>query len=330
MPSLRPLTCLGLLACAALVLSGCIQDRTAPDDLPASVTALVDFSPGLTPLPFPALIPPIDLAVNSPMGLRAAIAATGPSPLENDNQLVNNDGSVTVMTRRAGPGFVVVRGANYDIAYGLVDVGEAGSSVEVEFLRPFDGADHPRSFYQPPTNGNFTIDAPNCDDFETVNFGTGVRMLAKEPGRAKFMFFADDPVGSNSQGRVEGRGNDSGFPVVISVFVIGDFNEFALPLPGNQQGAIELLDEGSHFCPVTDPIGRFDDPNRPLSGDERAGDRVFTRYLHNLPKGEHRYAFVVNQSPLTVTDPYEEKGTRVRVVDPVEVREFAASIITIK
>ncbi|MBI2943770.1 MAG: hypothetical protein HYY25_06180 [Candidatus Wallbacteria bacterium] len=293
------------------------------------VTAAINFFPELSPLPFPALVPPPGLKENSPMGLRAAIAATGADPRANDNALVKNDGLVTVFTRRQGKGFFVVRGAHYDIGYGPVEVGSAGAVTPVTFLRPFDTETHNLSLYQPPLTGSFDPQNPNCDG-ATVTFPRGVRVMPKEPGRAKFIFFADDPVGQLNQGRVEGRGNDSAFPVVISVVVIGDFNRFRLPTANSLEGGIELLDEGSQFCPVADPLTALDDPRRPVSGDEKSGDRVFTRYVYNLPPGDLRYAFVVNGSPLTLTDPYQEGGTRVRIVTQSEVREFAVSIVTVK
>ncbi|MBI4870503.1 MAG: hypothetical protein HY814_02945 [Candidatus Riflebacteria bacterium] len=321
--------CMVAAALAAVALAGCIQERTSPDDPPALVTARINFFPDAAPMAFPALVPPPGLKDNSPMGLRAHIVMTGFEPHENDNALVNNDGHVVVATRRLGPGYFVVRGAHYDLGFGPVNVGSLGTETPVTMLRPFDTLNHTLSVYQPPLNGGFTAENANCDP-ATVTFPRGVRVMPKEPGRAKFVFFGDDPVGQLSQGRVDGRGNDSPYPVVVSVYVIGDFNKFRLPTSTETNGAIELLDDGSQFCPVSSPLGPHDDPARPVSGDERAGDRVFTRYVHFLPPGDLRYCLVVNQSPLTLVDPYHEGGTRVRIVTQDEVREFAASVITVK
>lgn len=318
---------------AAAAMAGCIQERTSPDDPPSLVTATINFAPDPAPMPLPALVPPFDLKENSPMGLRGAVVGTGIDPHENDNTLVYNDGHVTVPTRREGHGYFAVRGAHYDLGYGPIEVAAAGSTNPVTMLRPFDTLTHPLSLFQPPVTGTFTTTSANCDP-STLTFPRGVRLMAKERGRAKFVFFADDPKGDQGQGRVEGRGNDSPFPVVVSVYVIGDFNKFQVPVPKDGsfdlKGALELLDDGSQFCPVTDPLTVHDDPRRPVSGDEKAGDRVFTRYVYNLPAGDQRYVFVVNGSPLTIPDPYQEGGLRVRIVTQDEVREFSASVITVK
>lgn len=311
-----------LLGLVSLSLSGCLQDDLTLADMPASVFTTIDFLQPDPPLPAPALIPPPDLVDNTPFGLRAHIVETGLEPRSNDSALVSARGDVTVFTRRIGPGFFVVRGRHYDIGYGPVDIDSPGGKFSPTFLRPFDGEFH--RFLN-----------PGIDPFppfppEAIIFPKGVRLLAKQPGRAKFVFFTDDQVGSLGQGRVEGRGNDSDFPVVISVFVALLFNR-----PGQNdfggrfftRNLVELIDDGSQFDLDPDP---FTDPNNLVSGDERAGDRVFTRYVHNLPPGDMRYFFVVNESPLPVRDPYEEGSTRVRIVEQDAVNEITASVITVK
>ncbi len=234
---------LGLLSAATLAITGCLQEiSVAPDR--STVTGDFAMEPGLTE-----------------GNIRVDLAGSAPTRVNNSRDLLitaaaftDEEGRFKVTTpKEGGRFFLVARHVLLDPEIGPLGPLAIGRTTVLTgvFPVPEDELNDPPALVAPP------------------------RMLAKRPGRVKFIYLA----------------TENAFQNVATVQVLGDFNGFS-----KTEGLIELFDDGST---------RTIDDDGNVSGDAFPSDRVFVRVIENVPPGNLRYNFLINAN-VVLRDPFEE------------------------
>lgn len=251
-------------------------------------------------------------------GIRVSLTATGLIPGDNDFAFTDTTGFASIRTQNPGFHYIVARHALYDIGYGGLVANLAIGGPLQNFQRGRIEVPTPlgavvTADYLMPFTGNGALAGQRAPQ--------AVSVRRKVPGKARFIFFAEDGNVIRRTLRPDNKPQPVG-----KVFLTGSFNNYNLTTedvdPVN--GAKELFDDGSFTVP---------------GGDDQIGDGVFTRVL-DLPPGEHTYMFLQNGIGIFTRDPYEEfsKDVRIGVRTPdnsvanprvLELREFRASAITV-
>jgi len=278
---------------------GCIQPKA--DFTPFSVITLV-----------------VDVPVTvTRAGIRVTVSGSGATAGDNDYAFTDTTGFASIKTQQTGYHFVVARHQTFDITAGgtaanLIPGGEMQVFQQGRLYIPNVGAALSPDFFYPFTG----VDSPP----QKVPKKLG--MVRKTPGKARFMFIAEDSEILKNTLQPSHQPQPLG-----TVSVTGDWNEFNLTQEDvdSASGARFLYDDGSLI--------------HPESGDDIAGDGIYTRVL-DLTPGNHTYAFMVNGIFMFYRDPYEETSKQVRAVvripedtpgtpGLIEVREFRASQILV-
>ena len=234
--------------------------------------------------PLPMSIVGVQLALpagGNPKGVSVWLSGGSRTDREDRNESTTLDetGTGYVLTRRTGYHFLVVRSPQHDIAL-------AGSAHQLAAPQAWQRG---RLFLQPQRD---LIEPDLLFTGLTHDIRPGhhpLMLTPKTPGKARFVFAAED-----SEALRESIGPEAGLEKPGKVWVTGDWNGFSLVSEEEDplHGAKLLHDDGA-----------------PASGDDQAGDAVFTRVL-DLPAGVHAYAFLVSPDgarPRRFTrDPYEE------------------------
>ena len=218
---------------------------------------------------------------------------------------LGGDAKLKLPTAIQGDAFVVLRGPKVDIAYG----GDETRIMARQNGRAFTPLQKSRLLLAPGDRGlGFLFPYSGTTDWGFPNLvgPKAVKMVRKTPGKAKFVFFAEnsrllcktlvDP--NQPMGRVE---------------IVGDWNNFNTdPKSGT---ILELFDDGGFV--------------EESSQDAVVGDGVYSRVMP-LPKGTHAYAFLINGAPNLQRDPYEEGSTMVEIKTQLGKFKVRASTITVE
>ena len=215
------------------------------------------------------------------------------------------DGSLAMPTGVKGPAFIVMRSPQCDIAYG----GDENKIMPRQRGQPFSPLEKSRLVLAPgdATLGFlFPYTATTDWGFPNLIAPKAVKLLRKTPGKAKFVYFAENSrdLSTSNVDPDQPRGR---------VEMVGDFNNWSTdPKDGTQK---ELFDDG----------GMVEDG----STDAVVGDTAYTRTL-DLPRGVHAYAFLINGSPNLQRDPYEEGTTTVQIKTQLGTFKIRVSTITVE
>ncbi len=167
-----------LLLTIPILLGGCIQDGvvTPTSAIQARIT-----------VPFPL----------STVGIRANLVGSGtninrvellgPFPATSDLGFCDVEGDFNIVTRHTGRQFVVARGQDYDIGWGIVDVPEAGKTI---------------------TQFEVNLDSGRFGPTDPILTDSLHQLIPKTAATAVFLLFEAD------------------FGALSSVDVVGDFNDF--------------------------------------------------------------------------------------------------------
>jgi hypothetical protein len=229
-----------------------------------------------------------------PMGIHVWLSGGGGLPGLNEETVTDQEGQATLLTRRSTFSYVVARRKDCDVTLaGKKTALGIGGTMQV-FQR-----------------GRMNLMSLGTHEKPDMVFGGNMEMKLKSPGKAKFIFCAEDSQVLRTTLSPDNQPQPAG-----KVFVTGDFNHWSLVTedvdPVN--GAKEMFDDGGLSG---------------ATGDDQIGDGVYSRVLE-LPPGEHAYAFLVNGIAANgfalLPDPYGEGSKVVPLPTGATVR---ASVITV-